>query len=71
MATNKPQITANMDGITLKISVQYSDIKEVVRTSKKDTKIFFNNGDILTFTNGKGLKIFKILCRNKPGENLE
>lgn len=60
-----------MDGITLKISVQYSDIREVVRTSKKETKIFLNNGDILTFSNGKGTKIFKILCRNKPGENLE
>lgn len=60
-----------MDGITLKISVQYCDINEVVRTSKHDTKILFKNGDILTFSNGKGTKIFKNLCRNKPGENLE
>lgn len=60
-----------MDSITLKISVQYSEIKEVIRTKEKHTKILFNNGDILTFTNGKSKKIFKNLCRNKPGENLE
>lgn len=60
-----------MEGITLKISVQYCDIKEVIRTKEKGTKILFKNGDILTFSNGKGTKIFKNLCRNKPGENLE
>jgi hypothetical protein len=60
-----------MEGITLKLFVQYSEISEVIRTKNKATKIVFKNGDLLTFTNGKASKIFKNLCRNKPGENLE
>jgi hypothetical protein len=57
--------------ITLKISVQFSDIKELVRTSKQETKIIFKNGDILTFNNGAGKRVFKNLCRNFPGEHLQ
>jgi len=57
--------------ITLKISVQYSDISELIRTSKHETKIKFKNGDVLTFNNGIGKRVFKNLCRNFPGEHLQ
>jgi hypothetical protein len=60
-----------MEGVTLKLFVQYSENSKVIRTKNKATKIVFKNGDLLTFTNGKASKIFKNLCRNKPGENLE
>lgn len=60
-----------MEGITLKLSVQYCDIKELIRTTKHDTKILFKNGDILTITNGNGKRVFKNLCRQIPGEHLE
>ena len=60
-----------MADFTIKLNLQYSDIKEVVRTSKKETKILFVNGDIITLSNGLGKRVFKNLCRTKPGENLE
>jgi hypothetical protein len=56
--------------VTLKICVQFSDIAELVRTAKHETKIKFKNGDILTFTNGQGKRVFKNLCRQQPGEHL-
>jgi len=59
-----------MADVTLKISVQYSEIKELIRTSKHDTKILFKNGDILTIGNGNGKRVFKNLCRQFPGDHL-
>jgi len=60
-----------MADVTLKVSVQYSEIKELVRTSKQETKIHFKNGDVLTFINGTGKRVFKNLCRNFSGEHLQ
>jgi len=60
-----------MEGITLKIYIPYSDIKELIRTSKHDTKIKFQNGDSLTIKNGNGNRVFKNLCRQFPGDHLE
>ena len=60
-----------MADVTLKISVQFSDIKELVRTSKHETKILFKNGDVITFVNCTGRRVFKNLCRNFPGEHLQ
>lgn len=60
-----------MADVTLKISVQFSDISELIRTSNHETKIKFKNGDILTIGNGNGKRVFKNLCRNFPGEHLQ
>jgi len=60
-----------MADVTLKVSIQYSDISELIRTSKQQTKILFKNGDILTIGNGNGKRVFKNLCRNFSGEHLQ
>ena len=65
--TEKPQ----SEGITLKISVKYSDILEHTFTSKKTHVIKFKNGDRLTFVNGIAKRTFRNLQRNFPGEHLE
>ena len=59
-----------MNGITLKINVQYSEISEHILTAKKEHIIKFKNGDKLTLTNGNAKRTFKNLQRQFPGDNL-
>lgn len=60
-----------MEGITLKITLQYNEIAEVRRTQDKKTVITCINGDKITFSNGKSNKLFERLSRQKAGENYE
>ena len=60
-----------MDSITLKLTLQHSDISELVKTSKKDTIVILKNGDRMTFKGNQANRIFKNLCRNFSGEHLQ
>jgi hypothetical protein len=57
-----------MNSIILKLTLQYSDISELVKTSKKDTIVYLKNGDRITFHWNQGNRIFKNLCRTFYGK---
>lgn len=63
--------TTNNGGLTLKFTLQFSEIEEVRRTTEREVIIILKSKDRITLRGDEAKSTFSILRRNFPGEHLD
>ena len=60
-----------MSTFKIELEIKYSEVKEVIYTSEKETIIKLKDNRVFTLMDKHARDVFKKVCRNFAGEHLD